>query len=190
MSPAEETRKLHLRTAGCLALIALVAFAFAPSRGSAAEDPLVKEALVEGSVDEIWPMITTKAGMESWMVAHAEVDLRAGGLLRTNHDPNGKIGDNQTVTNRIRMVTPKRLFVFEVTQAPARFPFAGPVVGTWYEVTLIPQGPKRTRVRCVGRGFDGGPVGYAMRTFFERGSDWAFEQLQRAVIDRRARRHS
>ncbi len=183
---------MRLRMAGCLALLALAAstFAFAPPRSEAAEPSLVREALVEGSVDEIWPMLTTKEGMESWMVAHAEVDLRAGGLLRTNHDPNGRIGDPQTVTNRIKVVTPKRLFTFEVTQAPARFPFAGPVVGTWYEVTLIPQGPKRTRVRCVGRGFEGGPVGYAMRTFFERGSDWAFEQLQRAVIDRRAKRHS
>jgi uncharacterized protein YndB with AHSA1/START domain len=170
--------------AGCLALIGLVALGIAPSRGSAAEDPLVKEALVEGSVDEIWPMITTKAGMESWMVAHAEVDLRAGGLLRTNHDPNGKIGDAQTVTNRIRMVTPRRLFSFEVAEAPARFPFAGPIVGTWYEVTLIPLGPKRTRIRCVGRGFEGGPMGYTLRAFVERGSGWALEQLQKAVADR------
>jgi len=33
-------------------------------------------------------------------------------------------------------------------------------------------------------------MGYAMRVFFERGSDWALEQLQKAVIDRRAGRHS
>jgi len=180
---------LRISLAGILVLVAfavVVAFpVLAPSRAAAAESPLVNEALVEGSVDEIWSMITTKKGMESWMVAHAEVDLRAGGLLRTNHDPMGKIGDDQTVTNRIKMVTPKRLFSFEVTEAPAKFPFAGPVVGTWYEVTLIPLGPKRTRIRCVGRGFEGGPMGYAMRVFFERGSDWALEQLQKAVVDRR-----
>jgi uncharacterized protein YndB with AHSA1/START domain len=187
--PALEAGELRISLAGILVLVAfavVVAFpVLAPSRAAAAESPLVNEALVEGSVDEIWSMITTKKGMESWMVAHAEVDLRAGGLLRTNHDPMGKIGDDQTVTNRIKMVTPKRLFSFEVTEAPAKFPFAGPVVGTWYEVTLIPLGPKRTRIRCVGRGFEGGPMGYAMRVFFERGSDWALEQLQKAVVDRR-----
>jgi uncharacterized protein YndB with AHSA1/START domain len=178
--------------AGFLALLAvsLLVPALAPPRIAAEESPLVNEVLMEGSVDEIWPMITTKKGMESWMVAHAEVDLRAGGLLRTNHDPKGRIGDAQTVTNRIKIVTPKRLFSFEVTEAPAKFPLAGPVVGTWYEVTLIPQGPKRTRIRCVGRGFEGGPMGYAMRVFFERGSDWALEQLQKAIIERRAVRHS
>ena len=177
-------------TAGTLAtLVALLGLALC-TPANADEVPLVNESLVEGSVDEIWPLITTKRGLESWMVAHAEVDLRKGGLIRTNHDPKGRIGDDQTVTNRIKIVTPKRLFSFEVTEAPARFPLAGPVVGTWYEVTLIPLGPKRTRIRCVGRGFEGGPVGYAMRPFFERGSDWALEQLQRAIIDHRAKRHS
>lgn len=185
--PALEAGELRIPFAGFLVLVAfaVAAPAFAPPRTAAGESPLVNEALVEGSVDEIWSMITTKKGMESWMVAHAEVDLRAGGLLRTNHDPMGKIGDDQTVTNRIKMVTPKRLFSFEVTEAPTKFPFAGPVVGTWYEVTLIPLGPKRTRIRCVGRGFEGGPMGYAMRVFFERGSDWALAQLQKAVVDRR-----
>ena len=189
--PAKEDCRLRFPMAGALALMALAVLspALDPARGQA-DEPLVNESLVEGSVNEIWSLITTKEGMESWMVAHAEVDLRAGGLLRTNHDPKGKIGDEQTVTNRIKIVTPKRLFSFEVIEAPARFPFAGPVVGTWYEVTLIPLGPKRTRIRCVGRGFEGGPVGYAMRQFFERGSDWAYEQLQRAIIDRRAKRHS
>ncbi|MGH9390717.1 MAG: SRPBCC family protein [Vicinamibacteria bacterium] len=177
---------------GCIAWLASFAVfpAYSLPAAEAAELPLLNEALVEGSVDEIWPMITTKEGMESWMVAHAEVDLRAGGLLRTNHDPKGKIGDAQTVTNRIKTVTPKRLLSFEVTKAPAQFPFAGPVVGTWYEVTLIPLSPRKTRVRCVGRGFEGGPLGYPMRVFFERGSGWALEQLQKAVADRRARRRS
>jgi len=185
--PVLEACELRIPLAGFLALVAFVVAvpALAPARTAADELPLVNEALVEGSVDEIWPMITTKKGMESWMVAHAEVDLRAGGLLRTNHDPMGKIGDDQTVTNRIKIVTPKRLFSFEVTEAPAKFPFAGPVVGTWYEVTLIPLGPKRTRIRCVGRGFEGGPMGYAMRVFFDKGSGWALEQLQKAVVDRR-----
>ena len=177
---------MRLPTFGFLTML-LLASILCPQRVRA-EDPLVNESLVDGSVDEIWRMITTKEGMESWMVPHAEVDLRAGGLLRTNHDPMGKIGDDQTVTNRIRMVTPKRLFSFEVAEAPSRFPFAGPIVGTWYEVTLIPLGPKKTRIRCVGRGFEGGPVGYATRAFVERGSEWAVDQLQRAILDRRAKR--
>jgi len=178
---------LRLPMFGFLTLF-LLASTLVPVKARAEESPLVHESLVDGSVNEIWSMITTKEGMESWMVPHAEVDLRAGGLLRTNHDPSGRIGDEQTVTNRIRVVTPKRLFSFEVAKAPSRFPFAGPIVGTWYEVTLIPLGPKKTRIRCVGRGFEGGPVGYAMRAFFERGSEWAVDQLQRAIIDRRARR--
>ena len=94
---------MRVSMTGSLILLSLAVLGsgLGPPQSRAGEVPLVNESLVEGSVDEIWPLITTKKGMESWMVAHAEVDLRAGGLLRTNHDPNGKIGDEQTVTNRI-----------------------------------------------------------------------------------------
>jgi len=66
---------------------------------AAGENPVVNEAVIDGSADEIWRLITTKRGMESWMVPHADVDLRVGGFVRTNHSPDGKIGDARTGTS-------------------------------------------------------------------------------------------
>lgn len=133
-------------------------------------------------------MITTKDGMESWMVPHADVDLRVGGLIRTNHAPDGQIGDPMTVTNRILAIKPRRRFSLQLAEAPNAFPFAGALEGTWYEITLDPVGRNQTLVRCEGHGFGGGPVGYAARTFVERGNEWALEQLEKAVVARKARR--
>ena len=171
----------------------IAAFSLSPSTSPAApagDDAVVNEAVIDGPADEIWRLITTKSGMESWMVPHAEVDLRVGGFVRTNHAPDGKIGDSRTVTNRILALQPKQKFSFQIAEVPEGIPMVSMLVGTWYEVQLKPLGRKQTRVRCVGRGFPGGPLGYTARAFADRGNAWALQQLQKVFLDRKARARS
>ncbi len=153
-------------------------------------DPIVNEAVIDGSADEIWRLITTKGGIESWIVPHAAVDLRVGGFVRTNHAPDGKIGDAQTVTNRILAVQPKQKLSFQIAEVPEGIPMVASLIGTWYEIQLKPLTRAQTRVRCVGRGFPGGPMGYAARTFADRGNTWALQQLERVFVDRKAGRRA
>ena len=157
---------------------------------AAGDDAVVNEAVIDGPAAEIWRLITTKSGMESWMVPHAEVDLRVGGFVRTNHAPDGKIGDTRTVTNRILALTPKQKFSFQIAEVPEGIPMVAMLVGTQYEVQLKPLNRKQTRVRCVGRGFPGGPLGYTARAFADRGNAWALQQLQKVFLDRKARARS
>ena len=145
---------------------------------------------MDGSADEVWRLITTKGGMESWMVPHADVDLRVGGFVRTNHARDGKIGDASTVTNRILALKPKQKFSFQVAEVPEGLPMVSSLVGTWYEVFLTPLPRGQTRVRCVGHGFPGGPLGFTARAFADRGNAWALEQLQKVFVDRKASRPS
>jgi uncharacterized protein YndB with AHSA1/START domain len=161
------------------------------ARAEAAEGvPVINEAVIDGSASEIWRLITTKGGMESWMVPHADVDLRVGGFVRTNHAPDGKIGDARTVTNRILALQPKQKISFQTAEVPEGIPMVASLIGTWYEIQLKPLTRDQTRVRCVGRGFSGGPMGYAARAFADRGSIWALQQLQKVFADRRAKRRS
>ena len=169
------------------ALLGSLVATVAPLFAEAGELPLTREAVIDGPADEVWRLITTKRGMESWLVPHAEVDLRVGGLVRTNHDPGGTIGDPKTVTNRILALKPKRMFSLQVTEAPRDFPFAEPVKGTWYEIYLEPLPHGQTRVRCVGHGFASDPVGFTARAFVDLGSVWAFQQLEKVLADRRGK---
>lgn len=173
------------------AFLALSVVAAIPLRATAAvEGSIVNEAVIDASASEVWRLITTKDGMESWIVPHAEVDLRVGGLLRTHHDPDGTIGDSRTITSRILAVVPKRLFSIRVAEAPAWLPFAESVKGTWYEISLSPLSRGRTRIRCVGRGFGNGPVEFAARAFVDRGNVWALDRLQKVFADRKVKRAS
>jgi uncharacterized protein YndB with AHSA1/START domain len=48
-------------------------------------DPIVVDVLVNASAQRIWDAFTTSEGIQSWMVANGDVDLRIGGLIRTSY---------------------------------------------------------------------------------------------------------
>ena len=148
----------------------------------------IREAVIDGAPDDVWRLITTERGIESWLAPHAEVDLRVGGLIRTHQDRNGRIGDPQTLVNRVVALTPRRMITVQVDRAPEAYMWAGAVVGTEYDVYVDPAGRGKTRVRCVGRGFPGGPMGYALRSLFEQGMALALNQLARTAEKQKPRR--
>ncbi len=154
--------------------------------GRAPADDLVNEAVIDGSTDEVWKLITTKEGMESWLVPHADVDLRVGGFMRTNHAQDGRIGDPRTVTNSILAIKTKKKLSIKLVEAPQSVPLAASLVGTWYEISLSSLSKRQTRVKCVGHGFSEGPVGYAARAIMNQGSEWALQQLQKHFAARKA----
>lgn len=178
-----------LRAAPWLALIVALGLG-APWAPAAADETVSNEALVEGSTDAVWRLLTTKEGLESWIVPHANVDLRVGGFLRTNHLADGKIGDANTVTNRIVALSSKKKFSIKLVEAPKSIPLANSLVGTWYEITLSAVSKTRTRVRCIGHGFPEGPMGYAGRTIAGQGNAWALQQLQKFCLARKPSRPS
>lgn len=153
----------------------------APAVPSVDGEDLAREVIIDGPSDLVWRLLTTKRGMESWLAPHADVDLRVGGRLRTHQDASGKLGDPRTLVNTITALKPGRRISLRVDQTPEGFPLANFVVGTWYDILVDPLDRHRTRVRCVGHGFGSGPTVYAVRPFFDRGTNAAFEELEKAV---------
>ncbi len=60
------------------------------------------------SLDSVWNAYTTKKGWESWATAIAEVNFKINGLIRTNYNKKGKIGDDSTITLHVVNYIPKR----------------------------------------------------------------------------------
>lgn len=164
----------------CCAAPAASASAEGSARSAGAGD-YVHEAIINGPTDLVWRLMTTKQGMESWLAPQADVDLRVGGLVRTHQDPKGKIGDPQTLVNRVLAIEPGKKFAFRVDKSPNGFPLGQFLVGTWYDVVLDPLSHDRTRVRCVGHGFPPGPAAFAIRPAFDKGTEMALAELEKAV---------
>ena len=92
---------------------------------------LVTEGVIGAPLDAVWAALTTKEGQESWNVSHAEIDLKIGGKMRTHYDPNGRIGDPNTIENTILCFEPKRMLAIQVANPPVNFPFKNAIKNMW-----------------------------------------------------------
>jgi len=151
------------------------------SGSASAQDtsPVLSEAIIEAPVDAVWEAWATSDGLRSWLAPHAEIDLRVGGLMRTNYSAQGSLGDPQTIENKILSLDPRRMLSIQVSKAPDGLPFANAIQHMWTVVYFESLGTDRTRVRVVGLGFRPDAESQQMRTFFERGNAATLQLLQR-----------
>ena len=132
-----------------LAMVAIL------SGGVAAQDVsrIVSEGIVEGPLDAVWAAWTTSEGLRSWMAPHAEIDLRVGGLMRTNYSAQGALGDPQTIENTVLSFEPRTMLSIKVAKTPDGFPFPNAIQQMWTVLYFEVAGAGRTRVRVVSLGF-------------------------------------
>jgi uncharacterized protein YndB with AHSA1/START domain len=143
-----------------------------------ASEPQVTEGFINAPVAEVWRLFTTSDGYKATGVAHAEVDLRVGGSIRSHYDPEGTLGDAGTIVNEILAYDPERMLAIRIRQAPATFPFRNAMRSAWTVLYFAPAG-EMTHVRIVGLGYTDDPESQAMRTFFTEGN--------RATLDKMAK---
>jgi uncharacterized protein YndB with AHSA1/START domain len=148
---------------------------------------VVNEGIIEAPVEAVWAAFGTKEGQESWNVAHAEIDLKVGGKMRTHYDPKGVIGDPNTIENTILAFEPDRLLVLQVANPPAKFPFKDAIRKVWTVVHFEEAGLGRTRLRIVGVGYGDDEESRKLRAFFDKGNDYTIKKLQ-AKFDATAKR--
>jgi uncharacterized protein YndB with AHSA1/START domain len=141
--------------------------------------PIAHEGIVEAPLDRVWTAFTTSEGLRSWLAPHAEIDLRVGGLMRTNYNPKGQLGDAETIENAILSFEPQRMISIKVAKAPANFPFPNAIRDMWTVVYFSAAGPNRTNVREVTLGFGSDQESQRMRAFFDQGNATTLSGLQR-----------
>jgi uncharacterized protein YndB with AHSA1/START domain len=147
-------------------------------RPEARPDQVVSEGIIKAPVEAVWAALTTKEGQESWNVAHAEIDLKIGGKMRTHYDPKGVIGDPGTIVNTILAFEPNRLLAMQVADPPAKFPFKDAIRKMWTVIHFEEAGPGRTRLRVVGVGYGDDDESRKLKAFFARGNDYTIRKLQ------------
>ena len=157
-------------------IVALSALLLAMSSPSRAADAIVSEAVVNAPVEAVWNAWTTVEGIQSWMVAKTDIDLRVGGLWRTSYTRDADLAGDTAIHHRILAFDAGRMLAFQTVKTPKNFPFAG-IAQTWTVVYLEPAGSGRTKVtvRMVGYGDD--PESLKMRAFFDKGNQATMDSL-------------
>jgi uncharacterized protein YndB with AHSA1/START domain len=141
-------------------------------------DQLVTEGVIEAPVDAVWAAFTTKDGQESWNVAHAEIELKVGGKMRTHYDARGHIGDANTIENTVLCFEPKRMLAMQVTKPPETLPFKNAIQKVWTVIHFEELGTSRTRLRVVGVGYGEDDESSKLREFFKKGNAYTLKKLQ------------
>lgn len=149
--------------------------------GASAQDiaPIVHEGVVDAPLNQVWTAFSTTEGLRSWLAPHAEIDLRVGGIMRTNYNASGKLGDPATIENTILSFEPHRMISIRVSRAPENFPFPNAVYHMWTVVYFDAISPNQTGIREVSLGFTTDPESQRMRAFFQKGNATTLSQLQR-----------
>ena len=166
-----------------LPLLPLLLLLVTNSASAAPAEALVSEAVVSAPVDAVWTAWTTADGVQSWMVAKADIDLRVGGLWRTSYTREADLAGDAAIHHRILAFDPGRMLAFQTIKTPANFPFPA-ILQTWTVVYFEPVDAGRTKVtvRMVGYGDDA--ESQKMRGFFEKGNHATLDALVKRFATR------
>lgn len=159
---------------------------------AAGERILCHAMVVPMAPAEVWRLISTSEGWQSWAAPVAHVDLRTGGGIETSYNPAGRIGDAGNIRNRVIAFTPERLLVIQIADAPPGFPHADLARELTTALELEPLGAGQTRVRITMMGFRDAPGFDALYDFFDRGNAFTLtklsERAERGPLDEQAGR--
>ncbi len=154
-----------------------LAIALLVPQAARAERILRHEAILDASVKEVWEAFTTSEGARHWMAPVAEVDLRIGGTIKTNYNPQARIGDPGTIVHHILSYEPERMITTRFTAPEGAPTKAKAAQAVWWVARLEPLPDGRTRLTYTGVGWGQGPVWDEAYEFFDRGNAWTFQQL-------------
>lgn len=158
-------------------LIAFVLLAPGGDLHAQSRDIVATESIVEAPVDEVWRAFTTKDGIESWMVAKTDFELRVGATWRTSYSKDSNLDDDGAIHATILAYDPGRMLSFRTVKPPKDFAFPAAIMRTWTVVYFEPVDAAKTKVTIRMLGFTGDEESQKMRPFFERGNKFTLDAL-------------
>jgi uncharacterized protein YndB with AHSA1/START domain len=164
--------------AGAALVVLILAAMFNRSFAADNQNAITHEAVVNAPVPEVWRAWTTKDGLESWLAPHAEIDLRIGGLMRSNYHQEQSLGDPGTIENTVICFDPERMLSLKVNKVPDGFPFPTAVQNMWTVLYFEAVDSTSSRVTVDGLGFGDDEESRQMREFFDRGNAQTLQELQ------------
>lgn len=154
---------------------------------SESEQVLRQSLVLDAPLADVWNLFTTDAGVSSWMAPVGYVDLRTGGMIRTNYNACAEREDDGWIENTVVNFVPERMITLQANLEPQR-------EAAWMNETIYAARenlysviefeevtPDRTRITMWGLGYGTGPEWETMLGFFTAGNEWTFGQLQTAI---------
>ena len=139
---------------------------------------LIQSFEVDVPLDSVWNAYTTKEGWENWATAIAEVDFRINGIIRTNYNKDGVIGDESTITLHVVNYIPKRMLTLQA-ELTKNFPaFMKEDEKDLFNMVLFEEvSPSKTKVTSYGIGYKKNEKYISLMKFFIQGNEQSYLNL-------------
>ena len=139
---------------------------------------LTQSFVVNVPLDSVWNAYTTKNGWENWATPIAEIDFKINGLIKTNYNKDGKIGDDATITLHIINYIPKRMLTLQA-EITKNFPeFMKADEKDMFNTILFEEiSPTKTKVTSYGIGYKHNDKYKTLMKFFIQGNEQSYLNL-------------
>lgn len=140
------------------------------------------EIILDTTIAETWKLIATEEGIKKWMAPVAILDLRIGGMLKTNYNETAKIDDKGTITLGIISYIPSEILTYKITLNEL---FAEKCrkedKNLQHIIQLKSLGENKTKIISTMVGWGQGKEWDEAYTFFEKGNEWTFQKLLKSL---------
>ena len=139
---------------------------------------LIQEFSVRAPLKAVWDAYTTREGWESWAVPLADIDFRVGGYIKSNYDPEGRIGDSNTIVIHIINYVPERLITLQA-EISENFPeFMRSDAKNFFNVICFGEKePGLTHVQSYGIGYKNSEKYLALMNYFVKANEMSLRKL-------------
>lgn len=139
---------------------------------------LTQEFTVNAPVKKVWQAFTTTEGWQGWVTPVANVDLKVGGVIKTNYRKDGKLTDDDAITLHIINYVPERLLTLQAELGP-HFPdvLKKNEKQMYNVVTFEADGDNKTKVVSFGVGYRDTPELQKMLKFFVDANEQSYVSL-------------
>ncbi len=133
---------------------------------------------VNVSLDSVWNAYTTKKGWENWATSIAEIDFKVNGIIKTNYNKNGKIGDEATITLHIINYIPREMITLQA-ELTKNFPdFMKEDEKELFNIVVFEEvNPVKTKVISYGIGYKNNEKYRSLMKFFIQGNEQSYKNL-------------
>ncbi|MEM7049527.1 MAG: SRPBCC domain-containing protein [Acidobacteriota bacterium] len=152
----------------------------------AGERILYHQVILDAPRDIVWQAYSTAEGWRAWVAPLAEVDLRVGGTIRTNYNPEGELGDASTNTLTIVNYVPETLLTLRAELSKNWPKILQEDAENLTNVLLFEElSDSKTRLRSYGIGYRDRPEYDELMTFFIQANEKLYRGLQDYVAQQR-----
>lgn len=142
------------------------------------EKVLQLSIVVPININETWKLFTTDEGLKKWIAPVAKIDMKIGGSIKTNYDPDKTVDDTTSIKLDIVNYIEYEMLTLKVNLNNNFPPEAKREDKNLQEILqFVKVDDNKTKIISSMVGWGQGSHWDKTYSFFEKGNDWTYKEI-------------